>query len=399
MPELEQAFRRMRRERAAVRFRERGRALGRRLAVLIERRGHDASTFMKAVDVSQGGKGDGKLTPVELERGLRKFVDEQKSLVSSDALREIGCEDLGHSTSAKAVLAQHHREMRDRQRGDVDALIEAENDAILDDSFGVSDATRDNLKGRLKFSGRDVVDLIRFLDPNADGDVTASELDGGLRLSFDAPPEQSFADDAFVLMNKFELSMKRKAQRVVDLFHEVDKDRSGSLSVRELEKALNELCGPSARARAMAKMARRPGREPNPSRCVFSCDPRPSGRSATRPLGRSASCSAAAPRPAPSDASATRRLGRLRDPPPRTLRAPPRGVAATRLLGRSATRLLGLSATRAPRTLRDPPPSDAPRPAPRRRRDPPSSDAPRCALPDRAGGRRRPSATRRRRNV
>ena len=159
------------------------------------------------------------------------------------------------SNSRHTVQALHHREMKDRAKKDIEVLIEAEQNAILDDTFGISDATSANLRGELKFSNQDITDLIRFLDPNADGDVTSVELNAGIRIAFDPPQDASFVDDAFVLMSKFEDSMKKKSQRVVDLFHDIDKDRSGSLTIRELEVALNELCGPSARARAMARLA------------------------------------------------------------------------------------------------------------------------------------------------
>lgn len=255
MVELENAFRRMRRERAAVRLRERGRALTRRLVILIRRRDMDVERFMHAIDLSQGGQGDGKLTPVELERGIKKFVDSEQRLVSMESIGSVNDPDGPGSNSRHTVQALHHREMKERAKKDIEALIEAEQHAILDDTFGISDATSANLRGELKFGNQDITDLIRFLDPNADGDVTVTELDAGVRTAFDPPVDASFVDDAFVLMSKFEDSMKKKSQRVVDLFHDIDKDRSGSLTIRELEVALNDLCGPSARARAMAKMA------------------------------------------------------------------------------------------------------------------------------------------------
>ena len=255
MTELENAFRRMRRERAAVRMRERGRALTRRLVILMQRRGMNVDQFMHAIDQSQGGQGDGKLTPVELERGIKKFVDSEQRLVSMESIGSVNDPDGPGSNSRHTVQALHHREMKDRAKKDIEVLIEAEQNAILDDTFGISDATSANLRGELKFSNQDITDLIRFLDPNADGDVTSVELNAGIRIAFDPPQDASFVDDAFVLMSKFEDSMKKKSQRVVDLFHDIDKDRSGSLTIRELEVALNELCGPSARARAMARLA------------------------------------------------------------------------------------------------------------------------------------------------
>ena len=49
--------------------------------------------------------------------------------------------------------------------------------------------------------------------------------------------------------------MKKKAQTVVRLFHEIDADRSGKLDIRELGVALDALAGPSARERALKKLA------------------------------------------------------------------------------------------------------------------------------------------------
>lgn len=258
LPELEAAFRRMRRERAAVRLRERGRALGRRLAVLLRRRGHDCDSFVKKVD---SGSKDGKLTPVELERGIRKYVDEDKQMVSHQALHASGSADLGLDSTSRAVIQQHRREMRDRIKDDAVALITLEQAAVLDDSFGVSDATTQNLEGKITFGQQDISDLIRFLDPSADGDVSALELQAGLDLAQALPPQQSFVDDAFVLMNKFEASMKKKAQTVVRLFHEIDADRSGKLDIRELGVALDMLAGPSARERALKKLAEKRDRQ------------------------------------------------------------------------------------------------------------------------------------------
>ena len=145
-------------------------------------------SFVKCVDA---GSKDGKLTPVELERGIKKYVDEDKQMVSSGALGAAGSADLGLDSTSRAVIAQHRREMRDRIKDDAAALIALEQSAVLDDSFGVSDATTQNLKGKITFSGQDITDLIRFLDPNADGDVSATELQAGLDLAKAPPPQQS----------------------------------------------------------------------------------------------------------------------------------------------------------------------------------------------------------------
>ena len=101
---------------------------------------------------------EGRETNSSRVGGIKKYVDEDKQMVSSGALGAAGSADLGLDSTSRAVIAQHRREMRDRIKDDAAALIAMEQSAVLDDSFGVSDATTQNLKGKITFSGQDITD-------------------------------------------------------------------------------------------------------------------------------------------------------------------------------------------------------------------------------------------------
>ncbi|KAJ1449623.1 hypothetical protein M885DRAFT_534945 [Pelagophyceae sp. CCMP2097] len=243
--ELEHAFRRVRRERAAAAVRERGRALIRRCRVLMTRRNLDVEGLMRFLDASQGGHGDGSITMVELRQGLKRLLDSEGQLVGDRAMV---------LTGAGEAVNNHRHSLRARDRDDVVAMRAAEQAQAASPSLGEANpAAHANLRGELKFSEQDLMDLHRFLDPDADANVSLLELRVGLERTAEDESTSSLADEAAIVMARLEDEMKGKGQRVVDLFRALDVDNSGRVTTLELESMLEQMAGPSHVERAHQK--------------------------------------------------------------------------------------------------------------------------------------------------
>lgn len=239
--ELEKVFRVMRRQGAQRNLRERGRALVRRLNVLMDRRGLSFDDLVKYLDVSCGGAGDGKITRHELKSGLAKLATEDHNAMKFG-------EDGFLATDVASKM--HSTAMKRRDKADAKVLMaleaaEHEVDPELEQQFQRNKknaAAAANARGVTTFSDRDVSELLRFLDPDADGDLTLTELRAGFTRAM-LPAAQNVANDAaLAIMEKFEMEMKKKNLRIADLFRIADRDGSGSISFFKMGKMMQNLC-------------------------------------------------------------------------------------------------------------------------------------------------------------
>ncbi|GMH86644.1 hypothetical protein TrST_g13918 [Triparma strigata] len=89
----------------------------------------------------------------------------------------------------------------------------------------------------------EITDLVNFLDPNLDGYVTRSELQHSIRRAH-LPPNALYAEyQCSIVMSKLETYMHSQELRLKDIFNILDKDRSGSLTLKEFEKGVKSLVG------------------------------------------------------------------------------------------------------------------------------------------------------------
>ncbi|CAM9673799.1 unnamed protein product, partial [Laminaria digitata] len=72
--EMTLGFRKIRREWASLKADEEGREVVGKLLRLLRRAGMSVETWFKFMDSSQGGRGDGKLTPLELRVGFQRLA-------------------------------------------------------------------------------------------------------------------------------------------------------------------------------------------------------------------------------------------------------------------------------------------------------------------------------------
>ncbi|KAJ8600472.1 hypothetical protein CTAYLR_001483 [Chrysophaeum taylorii] len=247
--ELERVMRVMRRDHAERVQRERGRALVRRLVVLLERRELTLDDLVREFDRSQ----DGKLSRMEVRTAIDRLTDaDHKLFFDTTATADY---NLPTCLSAK----KHALDMKRRDRKDAEMLRSREVDAAAETkaaAYVETTASVQNMKGHLSFSDTDLTDLIRFLDPDADGDLSVHELRAGVEAAL--RPQSSDANQrveiiVFGLMETFQEEMKSSGLRISEVFRSMDEDGSGSISVAELRATLDRICGPSAKERARRK--------------------------------------------------------------------------------------------------------------------------------------------------
>jgi Ca2+-binding EF-hand superfamily protein len=170
--ELEWAFRRAKRNAAGDL--KAARALVARLEALIAAEGVGLAKWFDSIDVSQGGKGDGRVTLLELKAGLRR-------------------------QTAPREMAKH------------------------------------------RFSAYELAAMMRFLDPNGDGDLDLRELRDAIRRTRLTDTEKKKERHLAHMMLMLDGAMRQRQLRIKDLFFKLDADRSGTINLAELTPELERL--------------------------------------------------------------------------------------------------------------------------------------------------------------
>ena len=87
------------------------------------------------------------------------------------------------------------------------------------------------------FSDDDVLEIMEYLDPNKDGQVTLEEIEGGLRKVREGPSE-SESTSAAKLLKILESAMIEEGADLNMVFSRIDADNSGSVNTEELGEAI-----------------------------------------------------------------------------------------------------------------------------------------------------------------
>jgi len=112
--------------------------------------------------------------------------------------------------------------------------------------------------GYRRFTGGEVVKLVRYLDPSGEGDMTIEEV----KEAFDKVDEPSAADvlkgEVGEALGKLEKFMKDKGMRLVDLIAvlsgvEDGDGTDGSMKVADLKRGLTKICAPSSALRLLVE--------------------------------------------------------------------------------------------------------------------------------------------------
>jgi Ca2+-binding EF-hand superfamily protein len=93
----------------------------------------------------------------------------------------------------------------------------------------------------MKFSEDDLINFIRYMDPEADGDMGIAEFEEGLKRSEQPPSALAFAQKAGRIMGRLEDFMIENSMRIKDLFKFIDTDRSGHITLEELREGLMKM--------------------------------------------------------------------------------------------------------------------------------------------------------------
>ena len=101
------------------------------------------------------------------------------------------------------------------------------------------------VRNKRKFTENEIVNLTRYMDPNADGDLTLEEVEAAIKKSNEEEtPEQKEISDCNAVLYKLEEHMKKKGIRLTDLFANLDESGDQLLSPDELAEGFATIANP-----------------------------------------------------------------------------------------------------------------------------------------------------------
>ena len=112
----------------------------------------------------------------------------------------------------------------------------------------IGTASREHAKR--PFTENEIISLVRYLDPNADGDLTMDEVADGIKRSDDTMSAESIVHNRNqATLCLLEEHMKKKGIRLTDLFTSLDTGGDSLLSPEELLEGFATIADPSKRGR------------------------------------------------------------------------------------------------------------------------------------------------------
>jgi Ca2+-binding EF-hand superfamily protein len=89
----------------------------------------------------------------------------------------------------------------------------------------------------------DIFKLLKYMDPSADGDLTAAEVKLAFKRYYMPPESKLTLERAGPIIQKLEWYLQSQRLRVRDLFTRIDVDGSMSISMAELSEAMRKIIG------------------------------------------------------------------------------------------------------------------------------------------------------------
>ena len=88
-------------------------------------------------------------------------------------------------------------------------------------------------KDSMKFTQTDLINLLRYVDPNGDGDLSFDELEDALRRINHKSEEEKYRDYIFDILRRIEDVAKSNGSMIMTVFFNLDTDGSGEVSMDE----------------------------------------------------------------------------------------------------------------------------------------------------------------------
>ena len=93
----------------------------------------------------------------------------------------------------------------------------------------------------IKFTQTDLVNLMRYVDPDGDGDLSFDELEYALRRIYETSPEEEQRDFIFGILRKIDDHAKSNGSLLMTIFFNLDSDGSGELTRKEFVDGVMDL--------------------------------------------------------------------------------------------------------------------------------------------------------------
>ena len=95
--------------------------------------------------------------------------------------------------------------------------------------------------------------IMRFMDPNSDGELTYPEVKDAFRKLHEKTEAEMIEEKVGGILMRIEDFMKEKGLRMLNIFQEMDEDGSGAVTGDELISGLLKLKEPSGKLKALIK--------------------------------------------------------------------------------------------------------------------------------------------------
>ena len=95
--------------------------------------------------------------------------------------------------------------------------------------------------------------IMRFMDPNSDGELSYPEVKDAFRKLHKKSESEVIQEEVGRILLKIENLMSEKGLKILNVFQELDKDGSGSVTGGELMEGLVKLKAPSGKLKALIK--------------------------------------------------------------------------------------------------------------------------------------------------
>jgi len=99
----------------------------------------------------------------------------------------------------------------------------------------------------MKMGETDLVNLMRYVDPNGDGDLSFDELESSITRIYEISPEEEHRNYIFGVLRRIDEVAKSNGSMLMTVFYILDKDGSGEVSKDEFVEGIMDLKKPDER--------------------------------------------------------------------------------------------------------------------------------------------------------